>query len=102
LSSKQKSQTDHWSLYLLKSSRQAGGVYFWEGGGAVVLIHAIVNVSKGEAAQIERKVNLRLRIILKALLAGAMRVTRSCSRAVDVLCTRLGSWKGGYLWDIAD
>jgi len=33
----------------------------------------------------ERKVNLRLRIILKALLAGAMRVTRSCSRPVDIL-----------------
>jgi hypothetical protein len=33
----------------------------------------------------ERNVNLRLRIILKALLAGAMRVARSCSRPVEVL-----------------
>ena len=46
----------------------------------------------------ERKVNLRLRIILKALLAGAMRVTRSCSRAVDMRTSilRKGGLSKGY------
>jgi hypothetical protein len=41
-----------------------------------VALKAIFDGSKGWWAQIERKVNLRLRIILKALLAGAMRVAR--------------------------
>jgi len=44
MSSKQKSQTDHRSLYLLKSSRQVGRVYFWEGGYRG-FSHAIFNVS---------------------------------------------------------
>jgi hypothetical protein len=47
----------------------------------------------------ERKVNLRLRIILKALLAGAIRVTRSCSRAVDMGTSipSEGGLSNGYL-----
>jgi len=49
----------------------------------------------------ERKENLRLRIILKALLAGAMRVTRSCSRAVD-MDTSVYRVRGVYLMDISD
>jgi hypothetical protein len=51
------------------------------------------------AAQMERKLNLRLRIILKALLAGAMRVTRSCRRAVDK-GTSVYRVRGVYLMDI--
>lgn len=51
------------------------------------------------AAQMERKLNLRLRIILKTLLAGAMRVTRSCRRAVDK-GTSVYRVRGVYLMDI--
>jgi hypothetical protein len=34
--------------------------------------------------QIERNVNLRLRIILKTLVAGAMDRTRPCNRPIDM------------------
>lgn len=45
-----------------------------------------LHVILGFRAQIERRVNLRLRIILNSLLADAMKMTRSCNRAVDMLC----------------
>jgi hypothetical protein len=53
-------------------------------------LHVLVGF--GNTLQIERNVNLRFRIILKALLKGAMRMTRSCGRPVDIL-----DWEEGYL-----
>jgi hypothetical protein len=41
-------------------------------------------------SQIERNVNLRLRVILNAVLRGAMRMARSCNRPVDILDWGLG------------